>query len=293
MHQTNIPPSKSVKRPLSQSWPILKVALWPTQSIDSKIPGPLFRLATRLQPLGSTLVQSLIANLEMAGLLIDGLTRWRRFVLLSVVVSMVADYYTRPFVSVATTTWLAVGLFTVRQLFLLASFIPNGVADRLKAHLGEESGGRAYEGLTALFFYHRSYSYVLLVQKTAFLDANWLVPYLPYLQGFGWLFIATGLLVNTGAFFSIGRPAFYYLDMYYGRFLQPFSDRGIYRLLKNPMYSVGQLPAYGVALLYGSWPGILYAVANQVCCYVFYAVAERPHIKTVLTRRKDAVSPSC
>jgi SAM-dependent methyltransferase len=254
--------------------------------VDITGPGPLFRGAARLPWLGRMLARVVIANLEMTGLLVDGLNRWRAFVLLSVVAGVVADYYARPFFSTGAVVGAALGLFVVRQAFLLGSFGPGGVADWLRRRLGEAPGARAYEGLTALFFYHRSYSFALLVEKTAFLDAEWLLPYGLGLQVVGWLGIGVGVVVNTWAFLLVGRPAFYYLDMYYGRFLQPFAASSLYRVLPNPMYSLGQLPAYGLALLAGSWPGLLYTAVNQACAYLFYAVAERPHVRAVRARTR-------
>lgn len=278
-------------QPLPTIGSSLKAALWPAEPIDIKVTGPVATFANQLHPVPRTLLRSVIANLEMVGLLIDGLTPWRRIVLLSVAVGILADYYGRAFISPETATWLAVGLFVLRQGFLLGSFVPNGVATWFRIRFGEESGGRAYEGITALFFYHRSYSYSLMLQKTTFVDAAWLLPYTPYLQIAGSLLIGIGFVVNTWAFLTIGRPAYYYLDMYYGQFLQPFSNNGLYRLLKNPMYSVGQLPAYGLALYYGSWIGLAYSVANHLFCYLFYYQAEWPHIQAVVNR-KSLPSPS-
>lgn len=291
MNRQDVHPTKKV---LLRGFPWLQAglaaALRPRKPIDVKTAGPLAKLASRLNPMTRTLVRVVIANLEMGGVLLDGLTRWRRLVLLSIVMGVLVDYFARPYITIDASIILAVVLFVARQGFLLGSFVPNGVADRLKVRLGEEQGGHAYEAITALFFYHRSYSYSLLVQKTAFLDAGWLMPYTVYLQLVGWLFIGVGLFVNTWAFLSIGRPAYYYLDMYYGRFLQPFSTSGLYRLLKNPMYSVGQLPGYGLALMYGSWLGLVFAVANHAFCYVFYYVAEHPHVRAVLRSKQGVVA---
>ncbi|MBC8156449.1 MAG: hypothetical protein H7Z72_26500, partial [Bacteroidetes bacterium] len=220
MNCQDTPYSKLPRRAMSGLQSGLTAAFWPRTPIDVKTAGPLFTLAVRLSPLARTAVRAVIANLEMGGILIDGLTRWRRLVLLSVVIGIIADQYYRPDISTEFSITLAAMLFVVRQGFLLISFVPNGVADQLRTRLGEERGGHAYEAITALFFYHRSYSYSLLVQKTTFLGAGWLLPYTAYLQLVGWLFIGAGFLVNTWAFLSIGRPAYYYLDMYYGRFLQ-------------------------------------------------------------------------
>lgn len=260
----------------------LKTAFNPTTPIDITQPGPLLLLANQSpQPL-RLLSITVLANLEMGGLLIDGLTRLRGLILLSSLGLFIADSFIRTHVSLSMVIAQACILFLLRQGFLMASFGPTGIATQLKTMLGEDKGARAYEGMTALFFCVRSYSFSLLVQQTAFLNAPSLLSYKPLLIGLGCTMIGLGLVVNTWAFMAIGRGAYYYLDMFYGRFLQAFSDGGIYRFLANPMYSLGQLPAYGLAVLYGSWVGLVFAMANQLCCYLFYYWAEKPHIQRLL-----------
>lgn len=249
--------------------------------------GPLTTRTADLSSFWRTLIRAVIANIEMSGVLFDGLTRWRVFVLLNVLAGFVASYVIHPQLTTSAALGIAVVLFVARQSFLLLSFTPRGVAYWLKRWYGVRRGAEAYEGLTALFFYYRSYSFSLMVQKTAFLNLSGLEPYRPYLEGLGCVLIGIGLLVNTWSFLCIGRPAYYYLDMFYGDFLQPFTNQGPYQFLKNPMYSLGQLPSYGLSLVYGSYWGLLFSVANQVCCYVFYRVAELPHIQAVLSRRAE------
>ena len=62
--------------------------------------------------------------------------------------------------------------------------------------------------------------------------------------------------------------------MYYGRFLVEFKREGPYKWFKNPMYSIGQLPGYGMALAVGSLPELLLTFMNQVCYYLFYYIFE-------------------
>src|SRR5205823_10694441 len=52
---------------------------------------------------------------------------------------------------------------------------------------------------------------------------------------------------------------------------------GPYRWLRNPMYTVGYLQTYGLALLVASLPGLVAAVFSQGAIVAFYRLVERPH----------------
>ena len=56
---------------------------------------------------------------------------------------------------------------------------------------------------------------------------------------------------------------------------------GPYRWFRNPMYTVGYAHAYGFALAFLSWPGLLAALCDQVAILVFHLAVERPHVKAV------------
>ncbi|MFD2571848.1 PEMT/PEM2 family methyltransferase [Spirosoma soli] len=225
------------------------------------------------------------ANLESAGIILDRLTPLRGIVIATIIVSLILDPFVQANVTTTGAIVYAISFFIARQWFLMASFGAQGIASWLKRKYGVAQGGDWYEFITALFFYHRSYSYSLLLNKTHFIGLEALLPYEPYLLVIGWLLISLGLVVNTWSYLLIGREAYYYLDMYYGRFFKPFVAEGPYKYLNNPMYSVGQLPAYGAALMAGSGVGLVLAVLNQIACYIFYHRYERPHIEAVLAKQ--------
>ncbi|MGH2668454.1 MAG: methyltransferase, partial [bacterium] len=55
-----------------------------------------------------------------------------------------------------------------------------------------------------------------------------------------------------------------------------------YRFLKNPMYTVGYLQTYGLALLTGSMPGLVAALFAQAAILLFYLLVEKPHFDKLL-----------
>ena len=71
---------------------------------------------------------------------------------------------------------------------------------------------------------------------------------------------------------------------YWQNFFRP-ADRiapkaaGPYRWLKNPMYTVGYLPVYGMALVASSAFGLVAALFDQIAILTFYHLVEKPHFE--------------
>jgi len=57
--------------------------------------------------------------------------------------------------------------------------------------------------------------------------------------------------------------------------------RGPYKFLKNPMYGVGNLQGYGVALIFQTWEGLVVAAAYHCGIYMFQYFVERPFVDRV------------
>jgi len=74
-------------------------------------------------------------------------------------------------------------------------------------------------------------------------------------------------------------------DGYYWRNFFTPADRivpkaaGPYRWLKNPMYTVGYLPSYGLALATASALGLIAALFDQCAILTFYHLVEKPHFE--------------
>jgi len=54
---------------------------------------------------------------------------------------------------------------------------------------------------------------------------------------------------------------------------------GPYRWLRNPMYTVGYLPVYGLALVTASAFGLVAALFDQGAILTFYHLVEKPHFE--------------
>jgi len=52
---------------------------------------------------------------------------------------------------------------------------------------------------------------------------------------------------------------------------------GPYRFIKSPMYTIGYLHTYGLAVMLRSFPGIIAAGFSQAAILAFFFIVERPH----------------
>jgi protein-S-isoprenylcysteine O-methyltransferase Ste14 len=95
----------------------------------------------------------------------------------------------------------------------------------------------------------------------------------------GVVFVAIGITVKVWATKLVGVDVYYYHDLFLDKPVGTFVRSGPYRFLANPMYGVGQLHAYGYALLERSAAGLAAAMVCLSLIYVFYFSVERPFVR--------------
>jgi protein-S-isoprenylcysteine O-methyltransferase Ste14 len=81
-----------------------------------------------------------------------------------------------------------------------------------------------------------------------------------FLQPVAALLFLAGWTVKVWSAKVVGSNIYYWKDMFYDRKITDFAEEGPYKVLRNPMYGVGQLQTYATALWYRSLPGLLAAV---------------------------------
>lgn len=231
----------------------------------------------------------------MSGILLGKINIIRGILFLAILLEILAFTYIPYLSSYEFSIYYAVIWFVVRQTFLFASFTPKGLAYQMKKKWGESMAGDIYLHITAFSFWFRARSYSLLIKHTTWDLFPELKEYFPTLFSIwgidinmlviiSYICAALGMLVNVWSFILIKRGAYYYMDMFYGRFLVDFQKSGPYKWFANPMYGVGQIPSYGVALAAGSFTGIIMSFLNQACAYIFYYAFEKPHIRSCLDK---------
>lgn len=142
-------------------------------------------------------------------------------------------------------------------------------------HKGPEAGFLRFRRVTATLMSNDAVSFVLLCVVTR-QTLRLPVPGTVAVAG-GVLLIAIGAITKIWAARCLGSEAYYWHDFFAVDDPVVPELSGPYRFLKNPMYTLGYLHAYGVAVLCGSWPGLLAAGFDQAAILVFHHLVERPH----------------
>lgn len=105
----------------------------------------------------------------------------------------------------------------------------------------------------------------------------------------GVIAIVVGASTKLWALGTLGSAGYHWRDFFDHRHTATPQQTGLYRYLKNPMYTVGYLHVYGLALVFDSAVAIGLAVIMHIAILLFYFIVERPHF-AALTR--SSVRPS-
>ena len=144
---------------------------------------------------------------------------------------------------------------------------------------GEEKGYLVFQAILGFLFFHNGVAigYVASTSPGTALD---ILPKGLLLSLAAVLFVV-GWFTKLWATAAVSIDIYYWKDMFLGRKACDFVETGPYKYLSNPMYGVGQLQAYAVAIWYGSLTGLLIALVNQCSVFLFYFVIEKPFIQRV------------
>jgi preprotein translocase subunit SecG len=215
-------------------------------------------------------------TLGISGFILDRLN-WSRVLIMGVSLGWVWHGLPK-----LTDLWFCVGYVAVSMLFylsLISSVLPlHGLRLNWIKARGEEKAFSEFEALLTFVFFHNGIALTHISQQTAnTLDTHQqLIPIATLLAA---LLIFSGAVVKIWSAVVVGLPVYYWKDMFLGRPVGNFVVKGPYRYLNNPMYGIGQLQVYGIALYYHSAYGIFFAATNQLLVFCFYYYAERPFIQ--------------
>ena len=100
--------------------------------------------------------------------------------------------------------------------------------------------------------------------------------------------VIVGTFVRLWAALHIGLDSVYYRDLFVR---EPSGGDlgGPYRWLANPMYGLGQLHAWGFALMSQSLLGLIAAALCHATIYAFHFAVERPFVLSAYPRAERAV----
>jgi protein-S-isoprenylcysteine O-methyltransferase Ste14 len=100
------------------------------------------------------------------------------------------------------------------------------------------------------------------------------------LVSLGSVLVAVGVAITLSATLVVGLDAYHYRDLFTGSRSSRVECSGPYALCQNPMYTLGPLAGYGLALMALSPIALLAAGLNQALLFAFNALIEQPRLRS-------------
>jgi len=88
-----------------------------------------------------------------------------------------------------------------------------------------------------------------------------------------------GLGAKLWAARTLGSEAYYWQNFFEPELAGEPVSSGPYRFVSNPMYTIGYLQTYGLALMVRSLPALFASVFAQAAILTFYLLVEKPHFQ--------------
>ena len=104
-------------------------------------------------------------------------------------------------------------------------------------------------------------------------------PFAYALQALGCLLVPLGVGVTVWAARGVGQDTYHYRDLFTGCRTVRLEDGGAYALCNDPMYALGPLAGYGVAMIALSPLTLFAAGLNQALLFVFNRLVEQPRLR--------------
>lgn len=142
---------------------------------------------------------------------------------------------------------------------------------------GAEEGFRRFRRVATALMNNDAVSFValcLLTRGTLPIPAPWWL-----LVALGAVISGIGIGVKLWARAAAGPDGYYWRDFFSPPTAPLVPAAGPYRYLHSPMYTVGNLQLWGLALGVASTPGLGAALFDHAAILVFNHVVEQPHVK--------------
>jgi protein-S-isoprenylcysteine O-methyltransferase Ste14 len=145
---------------------------------------------------------------------------------------------------------------------------------------GEGAGPDAFRRFrrrVAWVMYNDGFAFIALCVVTR---NTWVVPFSSVVAVTAGAALALiGVGTKLWAAHTLGADAYYWRNFFEPDAASGPVSSGPYRFASNPMYTIGYLQTYGLALILRSFPGIIAAGFSQAAILAFYFIVERPHFQ--------------
>ena len=166
--------------------------------------------------------------------------------------------------------------------FISAVLPQNGLRHWFVKRWGEEGGYLVFEATLGFLFFHNAAA----IGYVATSSPGSVLTFMPreVVLSLAAVLFFVGCVTKLWAATTVSVDIYYWKDMFLGRQVCDFVETGPYKYLSNPMYGVGQLQAYAVAIWFDSPTGLAIALINQCCVFLFHFAVEKPFIQRTFVR---------
>jgi protein-S-isoprenylcysteine O-methyltransferase Ste14 len=149
--------------------------------------------------------------------------------------------------------------------------------ERYTRTLGAVEAFRRFRRTASLIMNNDGFAFILLcvvTRNTLFLPVSINVSLIA-----GAVLVVIGVGIKVWAARTLGSAAYYWHNFFDPESTPSPVSTGPYRFFSNPMYTVGYLHTYGLALMLRSLPGLIGAAFAQAAILSFYLIVEKPHFE--------------
>ena len=148
---------------------------------------------------------------------------------------------------------------------------------RYTRRYGRAEAFRRFRRTAAIVMNHDAFAFVVLCFATR---GTWDLPARTAVSiVIGAVLVIIGLATKLWAARTLGSNAYYWHNFFDPEAAIGPVSTGPYRFISSPMYTVGYLPTYGLALIFQSFPGLIAAVFSQAAILTFHFLVENPHFQ--------------
>jgi protein-S-isoprenylcysteine O-methyltransferase Ste14 len=142
---------------------------------------------------------------------------------------------------------------------------------------GRAEAFRRFRRTAAVIMNHDGFAFVVVCVVTR---GTWALPISTAVSvAVGAILVIIGVGTKLWAARTLGGNAYYWHNFFDPDDAIGPVSAGPYRFISSPMYTIGYLQTYGLALITRSLPGLIASVFAQTAILVFHAVVEKPHFE--------------
>jgi len=95
----------------------------------------------------------------------------------------------------------------------------------------------------------------------------------------GTILSVVGVGVKLAAYRVVGAKGYYWYNFFCDGDEREYAARGVYKYMDNPMYTLGYLHAFGLALIFRSLWGLAFSLFDWAVIWAFYYYFESQHTR--------------